>query len=206
MRFRGLKLVPGDLLICSGDACNYGYVSEFVEFSEWFMAQPFTHKIFVPGNHDRCLDISSVEDLERYNVLLEKTAMPVFTNDIFVIDGLLFATCSFTPPFRYWAFQKNPTAMRQEYNKLTAKIEDSGKKLNFLITHGPPFGTLDIGGAHNDHLGCEVLAEFVEIHRPKYHVFGHIHESYGVKYNYNTGQYSVNCALNGVREPVYLEL
>jgi Icc-related predicted phosphoesterase len=49
-----------------------------------------------------------------------------------------------------------------------------------LLTHGPPAGILDttLGGQQ---VGCADLREAVLKIRPKLHVFGHIHEAYGIQ-------------------------
>ena len=50
--------------------------------------------------------------------------------------------------------------------------------VDILITHQPPFMILDVG--KSDHVGCEYLLERVKKMKPRLHIFGHIHESYGV--------------------------
>ena len=42
--------------------------------------------------------------------------------------------------------------------------------VDFLITHGPAYGYLDRG------LGCKNLYLTIASARPKYHIFGHVHE------------------------------
>lgn len=55
-------------------------------------------------------------------------------------------------------------------------------RLDILITHGPPFGVLD--KCNNNRLaGCEDLLEVITHVKPKYHLFGHIHEGYGIAQN-----------------------
>jgi len=49
---------------------------------------------------------------------------------------------------------------------------------DILITHIPPFGQGDL--KYERHLGSKELLEKIQIVKPKYHVFGHIHESYGI--------------------------
>jgi Icc-related predicted phosphoesterase len=49
-----------------------------------------------------------------------------------------------------------------------------------LVTHGPPFGILD-QNYNKEHVGCESLTEHVLRIKPQLHIFGHIHEDYGVK-------------------------
>lgn len=48
-----------------------------------------------------------------------------------------------------------------------------------LITHGPPFGILD-ETVYSKRTGCEELLLRVYHVQPKHHIFGHIHEDYGV--------------------------
>ena len=57
----------------------------------------------------------------------------------------------------------------------------SGKKFRItdvLIPHGPPLNILD-NTITGERVGCLDLWEAVSRVRPKFHVFGHIHESYG---------------------------
>jgi len=53
-----------------------------------------------------------------------------------------------------------------------------------LITHGPPHGFLDLVPCDRaeayENTGCEELLLAVVRVRPRLHVFGHIHEGYGV--------------------------
>lgn len=47
---------------------------------------------------------------------------------------------------------------------------------DILLTHGPPLGHGDLV-RNGDHVGCvELLSTIQQRVRPKYHVFGHIHE------------------------------
>lgn len=53
------------------------------------------------------------------------------------------------------------------------------KETNVLITHRPPFGILD--RANNITYGCpDLLQKVLEIN-PRYHLFGHIHDAYGIQ-------------------------
>lgn len=51
---------------------------------------------------------------------------------------------------------------------------------DILITHGPPLGYGDLcEGGHR--AGCYDLLNIIQKKiRPKYHIFGHIHEDYGM--------------------------
>ena len=50
---------------------------------------------------------------------------------------------------------------------------------NVLITHGPPYGILD-RTFQNLNAGCTNLLTKIEETNPQYHIFGHIHEGYGL--------------------------
>ena len=50
---------------------------------------------------------------------------------------------------------------------------------DIVVTHGPPYGIQDLT-VTNIHSGCKPLLEKVMKVRPQLHVFGHIHEAYGI--------------------------
>ncbi|SFS33448.1 hypothetical protein SAMN05660206_101200 [Sphingobacterium wenxiniae] len=49
---------------------------------------------------------------------------------------------------------------------------------DILITHGPPFGILDETVYGKRTGGEELLLRVYQV-KPKYHIFGHIHEDHG---------------------------
>lgn len=68
-------------------------------------------------------------------------------------------------------------------------------KVDILVTHGPPQGILDTVGRNNA-VGCPVLLQLTQKLKPKYHLFGHIHEGYGqVKFGDTT---YCNCSLKNI--------
>jgi len=67
--------------------------------------------------------------------------------------------------------------------RVWAKIPDG---TDILITHTPPFGFLDREAGSDEHQGCLGLMEAVLRVRPRLHVFGNIHGSYGTYRNENT--------------------
>ena len=80
--------------------------------------------------------------------------------------------------------------------------------LDVLVTHGPPLGILD-RTYDGQHVGCEDLKRTVEDKRPKLHVFGHIHEGYGVERAAATTFVNASlCDLSyrAVHAPVVMEL
>ena len=57
--------------------------------------------------------------------------------------------------------------------------KDIPKDTDILVTHGPPYGILDLN-MYKEHTGCPHLLKKVMEVRPQLHVFGHIHEGYGI--------------------------
>ena len=67
---------------------------------------------------------------------------------------------------------KDPKEIQQHWTSIPHDID-------ILLTHGPPNGILDRSSNHA-HLGCrELLKSVSSIVRPKIHLFGHVHASYG---------------------------
>lgn len=67
------------------------------------------------------------------------------------------------------------------------KLLDKWKKIpdhtDILITHGPPLGYGDQIW-EDDHVGCLDLLNTVRLRvKPKYHIFGHIHEGKNLTQN-----------------------
>lgn len=158
------NLPKADMIIHSGDALYDGTEKEAGDFMDWFEALNIEHKIFVPGNHDIFF--------ERFPVLC-KEGMPsvkILIHDYIEIEGIKIFGSPYTPMWKPWAFiydRKDPAAARKVWDKIP-------ENLDILITHGPPKNVLDF--AHNQHLGCKFLRRAVERIKPKYHIFGHIHE------------------------------
>jgi Icc-related predicted phosphoesterase len=82
--------------------------------------------------------------------------------------GLNIYGSPYTPTFYKWAFMRDRgEPIRAIWNKIP-------ENLDILITHGPPYGILD---RNRDGVicGCEELLKAVKLKKPRYHVFGHIH-------------------------------
>ena len=76
-------------------------------------------------------------------------------------------------PFYDWAFN---LPRGKALAKVWAKIPDD---TDVLITHGPPYGILD-KTERGEHCGCQDLLERIKVIQLKLHIFGHIHEGYGM--------------------------
>lgn len=136
---------------------------------------------------------------------MEKFIPPgiIYLNDSgTTIDGIKVWGSPVTPWFFSWAFNKRRgEGIRKHWNLIPTDTD-------LLITHGPPYGILD-AVINQRRTGCKDLLQKVQEVKPKVHVFGHIHESYGVQKTMGT-QFINCCLLNEsyelVNKPVTFEI
>lgn len=171
MSHRGFSLPYGDILIHAGDATSTGTPDEVDRFLHWFAAQSHPHKILIAGNHDWLYQ----KDPVKASSLLEKHPGITYLQDSGVeIEGVKFWGSPWQPWFLDWAFNlpRKGSRLREVWNQIPIDTD-------VLITHGPPHGVLDqVHGG--EHLGCEELKIRLAAVRPRIHLFGHIHDGYGV--------------------------
>ena len=89
------------------------------------------------------------------------------------VEGIRFWGSPWQPWFFDWAFNLQRGA------EIRAKWDLIPLQTDVLVTHGPPVGHGDLT-SRGDAAGCEDLMEVVRHVRPRLHIFGHIHEGYGV--------------------------
>ena len=162
-----------DMIIHGGDLTNVGAIHEMNHFMYWFKNLDIEHKIMIAGNHDLGLD-----NYNRYAMLdmIQGIDGLHYLEDSGVeIEGIKFWGSPVTPPFMNWSFMREPEDIVNHWD-MTPNDTD------ILITHGPAQGILDwvdYGGQGS--VGCPELLEAIERVKPKYHIFGHIHEMYGIR-------------------------
>lgn len=90
------------------------------------------------------------------------------------VGGLNIYGSPWQPVFCDWAFNlERGDPLRAVWKKIPDGTD-------ILITHGPPIGHGDILKGGSERSGCvDLLMEIQKRVRPKYHIFGHIHEGYG---------------------------
>jgi predicted phosphodiesterase len=164
-----IKLPAGDVLIHAGDMTGRGTDTEVSSFMEWFGSQTqFAHRICIAGNHDFLFERRP--DVARALI----PANVIYLQDSgATIHGVNFWGSPWTPVFGPWAFMASPDARRERWQQIPGDTD-------VLITHGPENGLGDLceGG---DRAGCRQLGRAIVLRpRIKLHVFGHIHEGYGV--------------------------
>ena len=165
---RRVDVPDGDVLVHAGDLSGRGGEREVRAFAEWFGALPHPHKVVVAGNHDFLFE----EDAERGRELLGPGVV-YLQHEAAEVAGLTFFGSPWQPWFHDWAFNlRRGEALAEKWSEVPAGVD-------VLVTHSPPFGVMDVTW-RGDRVGCEDLARELERIRPRLHVFGHIHEAYGV--------------------------
>ena len=163
-----LWVPDGDVLIVAGDVCLGGYDHELLLFDKFLEQLPHKHKLIIAGNHDWALEDAEVEEIKG----LVKNALYLEDSGV-DIEGIKFWGSPWQPVFCNWAFN---LPRGQPLADIWALIPDD---TDILITHTPPYGILDQIYS-GEHVGCEDLREALQRVLPKVHIFGHIHEGYGV--------------------------
>jgi Icc-related predicted phosphoesterase len=146
-----------------------GDILQISKFYQWFKRQPHKHKIFVPGNHDCLFETSEYQAraiMNEINVLIDQAT---------VIEGMKFWGSPWQPSYEDWAFNvKTMEGLAQRWSWIPDDTQ-------VLLTHCPPFGTLDQVIKDGPHLGCLALSHRVrQLKGLRLHAFGHIHPAYGV--------------------------
>lgn len=174
-----------DLVIHSGDAAHSYDVNqnkeELEDFLFWFSSLPIKHKIFVPGNHDLSLERGKVNpsNWEKINFLIDEMIEIEDQVAPHLWDNVKIYGSPWTPPFsqKQWAYTTKRTKIGNYWQDIP--------ECDILITHGPPYGILDIcerNGKSIEVVGDKSLLKKVKEINPKLHIFGHIHDqSNGVK-------------------------
>jgi hypothetical protein len=168
----------GDILVHCGDFTNRGTEKALTEFLDWFTALPHAYKVFIPGNHEEGLDKGPgrPKRLELINKYLK--AHPNLTyleNSWEYVNGIKFYGSPVTPWFFNWAWNvdRGPA--------IAAVWEQIPDDVEVLITHGPPYGILDLvlarhADGRDPHQGCQDLLNRVnDLKNLKLHLFGHLH-------------------------------
>lgn len=157
------------ILIHAGDISTRGYRSQTIDFLNWFSKLPHKHKIFIAGNHDFDFE----DNADTINEIIPEGV--IYLNDSLVeIEGIKIWGSPITPYFYNWAFNRfRGDNIKTYWDKIPNDID-------ILITHGPPYMILDKVVYDQRNVGCVDLLNRVQEIRPKYHIFGHIHEGSGI--------------------------
>ncbi len=160
-----------DFLIHCGDSTNYYDLYrneiEFNDFLNWFNKIDVKHKILIAGNHDAW-------SMRNYNKERVKECGIIYLEHEYAnIEGLKIFGSPYTPQFCNWYHMKDRSKLDRYWQVLEPNID-------ILITHGPPMGILDLSRDRDnvlEYCGDRALLNHVLRVKPKYHLFGHIHDN-----------------------------
>lgn len=164
----------GPIIIHAGDATSHGLADEVETFLRWFGDLDYTHRIFVPGNHDWLFE----QDELKARALCAKYGVTLLIDEAVTIEGIKIYGSPWQPWFHDWAFN----AIRgEDIKKHWDKIPED---THILVTHGPAAGILDVvpyaNGTPKERVGCvDLLNRIAEMPNLRIHVCGHIHHSHG---------------------------
>lgn len=203
-----LDLPGGDLIIHAGDISSMGYEHELHRFCKWFSKVDYDNAIFIAGNHELGIEDNSVNSM---NIINSYDCIDYLQDDLLILgeddytSRIKIYGTPWQPEFCSWAFNlpKNSNELQEKWDKIPLNTD-------ILITHCPPFNILDKSGEpyNTPGLGCELLLNTVKKIKPKIHVFGHIHGSYG--YLFKDGTHFINASVLNeqykcVNKPISIE-
>lgn len=166
-RHEDLEIPDGDILIHAGDFTNWGELAEVQKFDAWLGELPHKHKIVIAGNHDFLMQKAG-QKAPQY-----LTNATYLQEDSVEVEGLKIYGSPYTPRCGEFAFQmKFPGMIKNTWDRIPDDTD-------ILVTHGPPKGILDDNGKGKS-CGDSYLRERVGQVKPRLHVFGHVHEGYGM--------------------------
>lgn len=151
-------LPEADVVVHSGDFCMVGSEQESIDFLNWLCDLPYSHKIFICGNHDDCLYGAKIDGLD--------DNVHYLCNSGIEIDGLKF--------YGIPMFTNDCVTNRQSRNYAQIPVDT-----DILITHSPTYGILDFDEGIN-YGSVEILERLHALHNLKAHLFGHIHTQHDI--------------------------
>ena len=211
-------LPQGDVLLHAGDFTRVGSEAEVRHFIDFLdrVRPDFKEIVVIAGNHDLTFDSGNFHSLPVVQMFYKgktidlhavkeslKSKCTYLEDDCTEIAGIKIYGTPWQPEFGGWGFNVNRGADCLEHWK------DIPNGIDILMSHGPPLGHGDKcqSGAR---AGCsELLATVQKRVKPKYHVFGHIHEGYGISSDGVTtyiNASSVNISYRQVNEPIIFDL
>ncbi|XP_039718948.1 metallophosphoesterase domain-containing protein 1 [Pteropus medius] len=182
---------------------------------------PYEYKIVIAGNHELTFDQEFMADLIKQDFYYfpsvsklkpenYENVQSLLTNCIYLQDsevtvrGFRIYGSPWQPWFYGWGFNlPRGQALLEKWNLIPEGVD-------VLITHGPPLGFLDWVPKKMQRVGCVELLNTVQRRvQPRLHVFGHIHEGYGVMADGTTTYVNASvCTVNyqPVNPPIVIDL
>lgn len=160
----------GDIFIHTGDFSIDGHPGEYEQFNKWLFTLPHQYKIVVLGNHD-------MDYIYRKTNLNPCTEAKVMLSNAIVLNSELVEILGLKIYGIQWRwFTKQYCKNCDIIDNYYEDWHEIPNELDILLTHCPPYSMLD------DNMGSVPLFMEISDKKIKYHLFGHIHQSYGYQY------------------------
>ncbi|UJR37206.1 hypothetical protein I4U23_029915 [Adineta vaga] len=172
-------LPTGDILIHSGDFTHNGTEMEVEKFLNWLKTlTQYRLKIVIVGNHEW----KRFYTKKRYKKLPPAIEQLKTDKSLITDYGIVYLQDnSFQDPITGWKFYGSGWLSEhcKDSNEIHRHWFDIPTDTDILLTHSPPHGILD-KSMRGYSIGCKELLQSVLTRvKPKLHVFGHVHASYG---------------------------
>jgi len=159
------KMKTADLLLLCGDITHFGHRKEMASMLQ-LIRRINPSLLAVSGNCD-------FPDAEEY-----LTEEGVSLNGVFrEFHGLVLFGLSGSLPCP----GRTPQEFEEEeFKAILAGMDIPGSKPALMVSHQPPFGTLNDQVSPGHHVGSQVIRNFIEKTQPLVCFTGHIHEGTGI--------------------------
>jgi Icc-related predicted phosphoesterase len=165
------QLQSADLILLCGDITHFGRKNTIIEIIQ--QLRSINNTLYaVTGNCD-------YPEVEKY-LVKEGISLNAMCKGFaeFVLIGLSGSLpCPGKTPNEY---------TEEEYKILLNNMSVPSDKPLLMVSHQPPFGTLNDQVAPQLHVGSHTIRSFIEVHQPLICFTGHIHEGIGIDYIGNT--------------------
>lgn len=173
-----------DMAIFAGDAGMFknprACLPDYLNFLTWYGNLDIPYKIMINGNHCTAFEQGFVkrEDIPPSIIYLE--------NESVTLEGIKIYGSPQTLMFYNWAYNVRSESIGKYWDAIPDDTD-------ILVTHSPPHNILD-RCADGYRAGCHQLESRVLEVKPRYHIFGHIHED-GGKTQQGDGTVYVNASV-----------
>lgn len=161
-------------MLLGGDYTARDKSDEWIKFGLWLSRQEYKKKVLIAGNHDKMVEsCPSLIDVPIWDYLCDSGTE---------FEGLKIWGSPWIKSFQGMNPKCKAFTLDTE-EELAEKWKLIPNDTDILITHCPPYGTLDNIGSPGkmECVGSKTLLMKVEtLSNIKLHMFGHIHESYGI--------------------------
>mmetsp|Transcript_14871 Transcript_14871/g.32353 ORF Transcript_14871/g.32353 Transcript_14871/m.32353 type:complete len:409 (-) Transcript_14871:201-1427(-) len=193
---RSISVPGGDILLHGGDFTNYGepeMVEDVCSYFNELQQSGIVRRVFcIAGNHELTFQPERYcrvwknflhgRRREPYDAAAARAALKHCTyleDEGVSVGGVKLYGSPWQPYFYDWAFNCHRTDIGDKWDLIPSDTD-------ILATHGPPLGRGDVSSG-GQRVGCVELMRAVQTRvKPRLHVFGHIHEGYGVSYDGDT--------------------